>query len=174
MDTINVKAAISTFQKSPIHISKRPSFVPFCMGFLKANSLVIKDGVLVHSSYVDKLMGEYLRFVGQEQSRYRAIFHDVLSALAQNDHPQHRAEPVTTAQVVRAERKEAQITYLRAVKGQIDQLLEDRLSEGEGILFSALSCYLAGAGKRLNHEVRLPEELYFDNHLIHMRGADRP
>lgn len=174
METINVKAAISTFQKAPIRISKRPSFVPWCMGFLKANSLVIKDGMLIHSSYVDKLMGEYLRFVGQEQSRYRSVFHDILSALAQSDHPKRRAEPVTTAQAVRAERKEAQITYLRTVKGQIDQLLEDRLSEGEGILFSALSCYLAGAGKRLNHEVRLPEELYFDNHLIHMQGADRP
>ena len=174
METINVKAAISTFQKAPIRISKRPSFVPWCMGFLKANSLVIKDGLLIHSSYVDKLMGEYLRFVGQEQSRYRSVFHDILSALAQSEQRQRHTAPATAAQAVREERKEAQLAYLRAVKRQIDQLLEDRLSEGEGILFSALSCYLAGAGKRLNHEVRLPEELYFDNHLIHMQGAGRP
>lgn len=175
METINnTQAAIATFQKAPIRISKRPSFVLWLMGFTKAKSLTIRDGTLVHSSFADKLTGEYLRFAGQEYGCYHAIFHDFLSVLAQSEQRQRHTAPATAAQAVREERKEAQLAYLRAVKRQIDQLLEDRLSEGAGILFAALASYLAGAGKRLRHEIKVPEELRFDNHPIHMQGSQRP
>lgn len=174
METINTQAAIATFQKAPIRISKRPAIVLWSMGFAKAKSLIVRDGTLVHSSFADKLMGEYLRFASQEYSRYHTIFHDVLSVLAQSEQRQSRAAPSTAAQAVREERKASQLAYLRAVKHQIDQLLEDRLSAGAGILFAALASYLAGAGKRLGHEIRIPEELSFDNHPIHRQGPQRP